>query len=205
MTKDISFYNKHVQIITEKTCYSGFLPIQKYQLNHATFNGTTLKSVEREVMVRRNAVAAIVYDPHEKLVVLLEQFRAGAINDAQTPWLLEIIAGLVEAGENNEDVARREIHEEAGLTNIKNLHLIQSFYTSPGSSSEHVYLFAATAKLKGQTKEAIYGLDSEQEDIKRHIISFNDCFKLLQQGAISNSIAIIAIQWLQQQVYLNRL
>ncbi|ODN42341.1 NUDIX domain-containing protein [Piscirickettsia litoralis] len=205
MPKHVTFLNKDAQILKEKELYTGFLPIKKYHIRHKTFDGSTLNSVEREVMTRRDAVAAIVYDPNEKLIVLLEQFRVGALNDPKTPWLFEIVAGLIETGESHESVARREIHEETGLNTLDSLNFIQSFYTSPGGISEQVHLFSATADLKNCPKEAVYGLSTEQEDIKRHIISFDECFELLKQGTIRNSIAIIAIQWLQQQVLLKAL
>ena len=47
-------------------------------------------------------------------VVLVEQIRIAAYDVSESPWLLEMVAGMIEEGESVEDVARREALEEAG-------------------------------------------------------------------------------------------
>ena len=48
------------------------------------------------------------FDPVRDEVVLVEQIRIAAYDTSESPWLLEMVAGMIEAGETVEDVARRE-------------------------------------------------------------------------------------------------
>jgi hypothetical protein len=43
--------------------------------------------------MRGNCVAVILYDPDRDEVVLIEQFRAGAVLRPEHAWLIEIVAG----------------------------------------------------------------------------------------------------------------
>lgn len=56
------------------------------------------------------------YDPQRDEVVLIEQFRVGAMGRTDNPWLVEMVAGLIDKDEQPEEVAHREAEEEAGLT-----------------------------------------------------------------------------------------
>src|SRR5690554_7851398 len=47
------------------------------------------------------------------ILVLVEQFRIGALDKSPVPWLLEIVAGLIDTDEEPAEVARREAREEA--------------------------------------------------------------------------------------------
>ena len=46
-----------------------------------------------------DAVAVLPYDPVADAVLLIEQFRIGTMLDLRSPWSLEPIAGIIEAGE----------------------------------------------------------------------------------------------------------
>jgi ADP-ribose pyrophosphatase len=109
------------------------------------------------------------------------------------PWLIEVVAGIVEQGENFEEVCHREAQEEAGVTLTK-LIKMNSYLASPGACTEriHVYLGCVDAS----TASGIHGLDNEAEDIKVLRVPFDDAVAWLNKGKIDNSTAIIAIQWL---------
>lgn len=64
-------------------------------------------------------------------VVLIEQIRIAAYDTSETPWLLEMVAGMIEEGESVEDVARREAIEEAGLI-VKRTKPVLSFPQARG-------------------------------------------------------------------------
>jgi ADP-ribose pyrophosphatase len=64
--------------------------------------------------VRHDAVRAALR-PQRDEVVLIEQFRVGAWAGVN-PWLIELVAGLIDKDEEPEEVAHREAEEEAGLT-----------------------------------------------------------------------------------------
>lgn len=133
-------------IIEKKRTWDGYCKIDVYRLRHDKFDGTKSPVLEREILERGHAVAVLPYDPVRDEVVLIEQFRPGTLSvSAQNPdmpvWLTEIVAGIIEDGENAEDVARRETIEEAGCTIIGSPELISHYYVTPGCSSETVTLY----------------------------------------------------------------
>lgn len=127
--------DKQVDIIDQEIVYQGFFRLEKYRLRHTLFQGGWSKEIVRELFRRGDCVAVLLYDPIRDEVVLIEQFRIGAILRKKQAWLTEIVAGAVEPGENAEQVAIREAEEEAGCQ-IQELRLIREFYTTPGGASE---------------------------------------------------------------------
>lgn len=188
---------KEFKINHHEVAYKGFFRLEKYQLQHTLFQGGWSEEITRELFMRGNCVAVLLYDPSRDEVVLIEQFRAGAVLNPDRAWLVEIVAGAIEEGESAEEVAYRESVEEAGCE-IKDLSLISKFYTTPGGSSERISLFLGivdTTKVGG-----VHGLDHEHEDILVTTAKFDDVFKMVEDGRIESGIPIIAIQWL----YINR-
>ncbi|MCU7800144.1 MAG: NUDIX domain-containing protein [gamma proteobacterium symbiont of Lucinoma myriamae] len=193
-----------VSIIQKKTGYNGFFSINQYTLQHGLFAGGQTRELTRECFERGHAVGIIAYDPWQDNIILLEQFRIGAYvnmneqtnnetNQSQSPWLLEIIAGIVEPGESQIEVAHREAEEEAELKLLA-LEAIGDFYSSPGGTSETTQLYCACVHSKGAG--GIHGLEEEGEDIQVRVVSFSDAVQLLEKGQLNNASAMIAMQWL---------
>lgn len=173
--------------------YDGHFKVDQLAIKHELFSGETSKELIRERVSRKNAVAVLPFDPIRDEIVLVEQFRAGAIDEEEketNPWLIEVIAGLVEEGESLEDVAIREAVEEANCR-IESLHHVNSFYPSPGGFSElaHVYIAKTDTTQLGGT----YGLEEEGEDIRVHVVSSNKAIEMLHQGIIRSAIPMIAM------------
>lgn len=188
---------KIFKINNQEVAYNGFFRLEKYQLQHTLFQGGWSKEITRELFMRGNCVAVLLYDPTRDEVVLIEQFRAGAILNPDKAWLIEIVAGGIEKGETAEDVAYRESREEAGCE-IEALLLINKFYTTPGGSSEKISLFCG--KVDSSTIGGVHGLDNEDEDILVTVEKFDRVYQMVESGEIESGIPIIAIQWL----YINR-
>lgn len=136
----------------------------------------------------------LLYDPQRDALVIIEQFRPGALqlNDERV-WLLEIVAGAIEPGETPESVAYREAVEESGCE-ILDLIKINEFFTSPGGTSELLHLFCG--RIDSTHVGGLHGLDEEDEDISVSVLSFDEVYQLLVSGKILSAIPIIAIQWL---------
>lgn len=188
---------KKFKISHEETVYNGFFKLKKYQLKHTLFKGGWSETITRELFMRGDCVAVLLYDPNRDEVVLIEQFRAGAILNPDKAWLVEIVAGAVEQGESAEEVAYRESVEEAGC-DIKELMLINKFYTTPGGASEKISLFCG--KVDTTHVGGVHGLDDEHEDILVSAVKFDEVYQMVESGRIESGIPIIAIQWL----YINR-
>ncbi len=191
------FRSQDVEIETQKTVYQGFFSIIKYQLKHKLFAGGESETIEREVFVRGDAVGVLLYDSKQQKVVLAEQFRTGALADPDSPWLIEVVAGGVKAGESLEAVAKREVLEEMGLE-IDTLRPIASYYVSPGGDAERMHLFCA--EVDASQASGVHGLAHEHEDIQTRVFSLEECFAALEAGTINNASTLISLQWLKLQV-----
>lgn len=188
---------KQFEIIEEKTSYDGFFKLKQFQLKHSLYAGGWSKTITRELFHRGNCVAVLLYDANRDEVIIIEQFRIGAIQMPDRAWLLEIVAGAVEPGETAEEVAIRESVEEANCE-VQELLKINEFFTSPGGTSELLSLYCG--KVDSQDVGGIHGLDHEDEDILVKAMKFDDVYQLLLDGKVLSAIPIIAIQWL----YINR-
>jgi ADP-ribose pyrophosphatase len=133
------------------------------------------------------------YDPARDSVVLIEQFRIGAYAAGFAPWLIEPVAGMVEAGESPEEVARREAVEEAGCE-ITDLEPIGNVLSSPGGTTEVYHLFCGRADSTGIG--GIHGLAHEQEDIRAFTLPVDTALERLAKGEYNNAITVMTLQWL---------
>jgi ADP-ribose pyrophosphatase len=124
-----------IEIVQRDNAYQGFYKLDRVQLRHEKFDGGMSRVINREVFVRHDAVCVLPYDPQRDEVVLIEQFRVGAMGRAANPWLVEMVAGLIDKDEQPEEVAHREAEEEAGLT-FSALWPITQYFPSPGGSTE---------------------------------------------------------------------
>ena len=184
---------RHVRVIGQDRAYDGYFKIDRYRLAHSLFAGGEGPEITREIFERGQAVAVLPYDPEQDQVILIEQFRTGALGIELDPWLIETIAGIVEPGEAIEDVARREAKEEAGLELLQ-LQFVTRYFASPGGSTETVDLFVAW--VDAVNAGGFFGLADEGEDIKVHVLPFEEALAWLGEGRIKVATTIIALQWL---------
>ena len=184
---------RQVRVIEKELAYDGYFKIIRYRLIHGLFAGGDGPEISREIFERGRAVAVLPYDPERDEVVLIEQFRPGALGVEPDPWLIETIAGIVEPGEAIVDVAKREAKEEAGL-DLQELEPVISYFASPGGSTETVDLFIARVDASGAG--GLFGLAEEGEDIKVHVVSLHQALSWLSKGLIKVATTIIALQYL---------
>lgn len=182
-----------VRILARETCFRGFYRLDRLQLCHRQFSGAMGPALSRELFVRHDAVCVLPYDPQRDCVVLVEQFRVGALDKAANPWLLELVAGLIDSDEAPEQVARREAREEAGLE-LGALWPITTYFPSPGGSDELVHLYVGRCDSAGAG--GVHGLAEEGEDIRVHVWPLEDALQAVRDGRINNAASIIALQWL---------
>ncbi|WNC71609.1 NUDIX domain-containing protein [Thalassotalea psychrophila] len=177
--------------------YQGFFRIDQYQIKHRLFNEQWGNLISREVFERGDAVVLIPYDSVNKKLLLIEQFRPGAIRTEPCPWCFEFIAGMFAENESPIDVAIREAEEEANLTVDKSqLRHVMNYLSSPGGTSEKLYMYVALMDLSNVVNGTISGLEEENEDIKSHLMTLDEALYLLNDGKINNASTIIGLQWL---------
>jgi ADP-ribose pyrophosphatase len=185
--------DQDVEIVERSTVFQGYFRVDKYRLRHRLHAGGMSQELSREVFERGHAAGVLPYDPLNDRVVLIEQFRIGAYAAGQNPWVTEIVAGIIEAGESVEALIHREAQEEAGLE-ILALEPIHEYLASPGGTSETQRLYCG--RVDADEAGGIHGLAEEGEDIRVLPISYGKALARLRSGEIRNASAIIALQWL---------
>jgi ADP-ribose pyrophosphatase len=186
------FSVKDVEILSKETLYQGFFKMVKYTFKHKLFEGGWSGAVVREVFERGHAVAVLPYDPVLDEFVMIEQVRIGAIPTSSSPWLLEVVAGIIDEGETPEDVCLREAKEEAGL-DIKKLHKALSYLSSPGGTTERLHIYIGL--VDASDAEGVHGLEYESEDILVHRVPSSVALDWINEGKIDNAASLIALQW----------
>ncbi len=194
MTEPFQFKASDVTVEKRETVFQGFFRMDKLWLTHPRFDGREMPVFTRELFIRGDATCVLPYDPVRDEVVLLEQFRLGALGRDQSPWLLELVAGMNEDGEAPEDVAQREGQEEAGLSFAK-LTKICDYMVSPGGTTELIHLFCGL--ISTEAAGGLFGVEHEHEDIRAHVVSADEAIAMIHDGRINNAAAIIALQWLE--------
>lgn len=183
-----------VEILERETPFQGFFRVDRLTLRHRLFRGGWSAPLKRELFMRRDAAAALPYDPQRGEILLVEQFRVGALEWRDSPWCLEMIAGIADKdGESAEDLIRREAIEEAGVI-LTDMQQIAHYMPSPGGSNERLRIFVARADLTNAG--GVFGHQGEGEDIRAFTVAVDDIPALLSSGRLDNAASIIALQWM---------
>lgn len=193
--KTDGFGRADVHVLDARTPYAGFINVAELDLSFRRFDGSMSDPVNRAVMVGVDCAIVLPYDPVRDRVLLIEQFRPGAyVRGDPNPWTIEPIAGRIDAGEEPQDAAMREAHEEAGVT-LRTLHCVSAAYPSPGSSSERFFVYIGETDLPDGTAGQ-GGLASEAEDIRSHVMSWSDFDRALNAGDFRLLPLVVAGHWL---------
>ena len=180
------------ETLDHKILYQGFFRLEQYQIRYDRFAGGS-NTVIREIFERGDSVAVLPYDPVRDEIVLVEQFRPGALRYPGSPWLLELIAGMLDKSLTPEQTARHEALEEARCE-LSELLPIHRYLVSPGGTTESTTVFVARTSTAGLG--GLHGLAEEHEDIKVHVLAAGRALDLLNGGGIENAVTIIGLQWL---------
>lgn len=178
------------RIVDASPLYRGFFKLDRYTVEHDCFAGGTL-TTQREHVDRGDSVAVLPYDRERDEVLLIEQFRIGPAVHGDQPWLIEIVAGMLDEGERPEACARRECIEEGGYEPFR-LTKLSEYYSTPGGSSERVILYLGEVK-RDQPVSAGGGLDHEHEDIRVFWLPRAEAMQWLAAGRIDSSAPMLAL------------
>ena len=165
-------------ILNREEKYKGHLKIDEITVK--TKKGAQIK---REVMRRKNAVAALVYDTIKKKYIFVSQFRPGVGGE-----IIEIPAGTLDhPGEDPREAMKRELEEEIGYK-TDSIILLNECYMSPGGSTEVITIyFCNVSKKEGEGG----GLEEENEEID--IIEMDK--QEMKSTRFNDAKTIIAVDW----------
>lgn len=190
------YSHQDVQIRKRTRVYNGFFKLDEVTFNHKRFDGGVNQDVKREVVIRRDAVGVLLYDPHLDSLLFTEQVRIPLYGRGESPWTYEIVAGIMDKeGESREAVVKREALEEAGVE-IERLIPIHEYYSSVGGSAEKLYLYLGLCSLKNAG--GIYGVEGEDEDIRAFVLPREEVFSLLEANVFENAASLICLLWFKQ-------
>jgi nudix-type nucleoside diphosphatase (YffH/AdpP family) len=183
---------RKVDVQSRRRLLDDFFKVDEAEVSFERFDGSMTPAVRRLVFERGDSVAAVVFDRDAHRLLLTEQFRFPTLEKGPG-WLIEIIAGMVEAGEQPENSMRREIEEELGYRADRIEH-IATVYVSPGGSSERIWVYYAEVSAVGHVS-AGGGLPGEHEDIRILPMSPEEARAALRNGTIADAKSIVGLQW----------
>lgn len=185
---------RKVEVIARRRVFDGFFAIDEAELRYERHDGSMSPVIRRLCFERGDSAAALVVDVARRSVLLTEQFRYPALDKAGG-WLVEIVAGAVDAGETAEQSIRREIVEEIGFR-VRTLEPIAEFFVSPGGTSERIAVFCATV-ADGDRVAPGGGIACEHEDIRVLEWSVDEFLAKVAAGAINDAKTLVAGLWLR--------
>jgi nudix-type nucleoside diphosphatase (YffH/AdpP family) len=162
--------------------------------------------VRRLNFERGDAVGVLLFNVDTRSVVLVEQFKLSTLigrrrdePTSQDGWIVEVMAGMISADETPEDAAIRETEEETGYV-IESPKLICKFLSSPGGTSERIFLFFAAVTDSNRHGTGKYGVGDENIRVLERNV--NTLFDMLEQGKIDDPKLAIAAYWLKDNMHL---
>lgn len=181
-----------VRLLSRKTLWKGFVTLEMLTFEQQMRDGSVV-TVTREVHDHGSAAAILLHNPADDTVVLVRQFRSGAFANGDPAFMLEIPAGLVDDGEIPAEAVVREAMEETGFS-IEKARYICDVYASPGALTEKLSLFLASVDADKRVGLG-GGLEGEAEDIEIVTLGFDDAYRMIATGEITDAKTIIALQW----------
>ncbi|MCC7153751.1 MAG: NUDIX hydrolase [Bryobacterales bacterium] len=170
-----------------------FFKVDLFEVRLPRRDGTLSRPRKQLVLDRGDAVAVLLFRPESQTAVLIRQFRFPASQKTEG-WLLEVVAGMIDAGETPEEAARRETLEESGYE-VRQLEFISDFFPTPGGSNERIFLYYAEVDSAMKTA-AGGGMACEGEDIEIVEMRLGELHENLARGAFRDAKTLIAVQWL---------
>jgi len=185
--------DKKFQILNRESLFQGYFRMDRFKLRHERFDGNWSDTFSREVFDRGQRCAGLLpYDPKSDKLIMIEQFRPGIMAGGEYPWITEIVAGVIDGTDTPEETVRREAVEEAGCQ-ISELAKIADYFSSPGSSAEHITVFAG--RTIAPEHDSIRGLAHENEDIRVLVMDAAKAISLLYSNKIRDALTLVALQW----------
>jgi ADP-ribose pyrophosphatase len=183
-----------LRITGHEIAFKRHLRLDVYRFHHRLYSGGWSGERVWDVVRRGGSVAIVLYDPERDAVVLIEQFRLAPLLAGMSPWVVEVVAGLLDhEGESDADVARRESVEEAGIA-VDDLIPIQRYTPTPGDSDQATMLFCG--RVDSSNAGGVHGVAEESEDIRVVVKTMAEIERMVDAGEIDNGHTLLCLYWL---------
>lgn len=179
---------RQTRVDDRRRVFDGFFKVDEATVAYEKPDGSWSEPSKRLSVERGDAAAVLVHDTERDVLTFVRQFRYPTLRHGE-PWLLEIVAGMVDPGETAQEAARREVEEEIGVR-VESLERIAEFYGSPGGMSEKVSVFYAQARYEGG------GGGLEGEDLEVVEMPVVEALEGLENGDFHDGKTLVALLWL---------
>ena len=182
---------KEIKISTETREYNGYFKVDGVEISEFE-KGIFTVSYKRYKLTRPDAVTILVFNEDTRKVTLVKQFRYPIVHHTSEN-ILEAVAGKIDAGESPKTAAVRELKEEVGyVISEDRLSKPIEIFSSPGYSTEKIYIFLAVVKDSDKDPNSGGGVAGEHENIETIEMDLNEFIAKVQSNEIKDSKTIIA-------------
>ena len=141
-----------VEVLERAVAFDGFFKVVRFRLRHRLFAGGMSRELTRELFERGDAAVGAALRSAREQVVLVEQFRIGALEHGRTiPGCSSRSPASSSRARSAPEVARREAAEEAGLE-LLDLVPVGTYFPSPGGSTEICQAFIGRVDSGGRRR-----------------------------------------------------
>jgi ADP-ribose pyrophosphatase len=181
------------EVISRRRLLDDFFKVDEAEVSFERADGSMTPPLRRLVFERGDSVAAVVSHRESGSLLFTEQFRFPTLGKG-SGWLLEVMAGMIDAGESPEAALRREIEEELGYR-VAHLESVSTFFVSPGGSSERIWLYHAEVGEPDRVSDG-GGNAVEHEEIRVVRLPRAEARARLAAGGFADAKTIIGLQWM---------
>src|SRR5262249_4914830 len=175
--------------------FDNLFKVDQLEVTHEQVDGSMSASQTRLVFERGDAAAVLLLNLDSRSVILVEQFKVPTLvgrrrddPDTTDGWVTETVAGMVDPHETPLAAAIRETKEESGYQ-IRDPKLISTFFSSPGGTSERIFLYFAEVHDVDKVDK---GGGIGDEDVKVVQLPVDELFDRLAKGSIDDPKLLIA-------------
>jgi nudix-type nucleoside diphosphatase (YffH/AdpP family) len=173
-----------------------------YRLEKVTFDQRredgSSQTLQREVYWNGPGAAVLPIDRDRNTVLLVRQLRIPAHLNGDGPMLVEVCAGMVEAGDDPAETVRKEAEQEMGFR-LRSLRKVFQLYMSPGASAEKLHLFVADYAPSDRIGNG-GGLAGEGERIELLEVPLAQAWDMINAGQIIDAKTVLLLQHMRLNV-----
>jgi ADP-ribose pyrophosphatase len=140
------------------------------------------KTAVRDIVLHPGAACVLAVTDQAE-ILMVRQYRYSV-----SRFLLEIPAGKLGEGEDPLICAQRELEEETGCR-AQRWRLLTGFFSAPGFSDEHMYLYLA------EGLSFVEAHPDPDEFIKSEKISADQARTMILEGQIQDAKSLVALLW----------
>jgi nudix-type nucleoside diphosphatase (YffH/AdpP family) len=188
---------RRVDIRKQSCLFDDFFKINELVVSHERADGTMSPEQRRLIFERGDSAAVLLFNRDSRQLVLVKQFKAPTLGKGhENGWITETVAGMIDRYETSRAAAIRESMEETGYK-IGELTEIATFFSSPGGSSERIFLYYAEV---GDADRLGKGGGDADEDIEVQQIPVDELLEELQHKSLEDPKLIISALWLKEEL-----